>query len=505
FHHRMYDDVSDIESQMYTRPWQIEEYAKDNPKKPHIICEYTHSMGNSNGNLDAYYKLFRKYDVLQGGFVWDFKDQAILKKEGDISYLAYGGDFGDFPNDYDFSGNGLVFANGKVTPKFYEIKYWYSDVLFEDLEEGLVNIKNDYLFNNLNKYVIFITTTKNGEFVDEKCVEIDLEPGQTYELQYDVEEKRYKDEEYIVTFTVKEKNETIYAPKGHEIMHHQVILKPNTFKIEREENNKAINIKEAEELISLSTDKIKVSLSKNSGLLCEYVLNGEDILKEEVKPYFWRASTNNDRGFKNEIDAVTWRNPAMKVVNIKIENYEKVVNLIVDIELENNSTVTYMYSLDCNSKLKVQQILNPNRELSKIPVISDLFILKEEYKNITYYGRGKIENYWDKYKSAKIGLYKETVNNEIVNYLQPQENGAKTDVRYLEIKNEKGQGIKISGVPTFEFNISKYHPEDVEKADHFHKLVSLDATILRVIYKQMGVGGDDSWQALPHPEYILNA
>ena len=186
FHHRMYEDVSEIESQMYTRPWQIEEYAKNNPRKPHIMCEYTHSMGNSNGNLDAYYKLFRKYDVLQGGFVWDFKDQAILKKEGEISYLAYGGDFGDFPNDYDFSGNGLVFANGEVTPKFYEIKYWYADVLFEDIEDGLVEIKNDYLFNNLNRYDIFITTTKNGQFVDEKSVTIDLEPGKTYRLSYDV-------------------------------------------------------------------------------------------------------------------------------------------------------------------------------------------------------------------------------------------------------------------------------------------------------------------------------
>ena len=191
FHHRMYEDVSEIESQMYTRPWQIEEYAKNNPRKPHIMCEYTHSMGNSNGNLDAYYKLFRKYDVLQGGFVWDFKDQAILKKEGEISYLAYGGDFGDFPNDYDFSGNGLVFANGEVTPKFYEIKYWYADVLFEDIEDGLVEIKNDYLFNNLNRYDIFITTTKNGQFVDEKSVTIDLEPGKTYRLSYDVVQKRY--------------------------------------------------------------------------------------------------------------------------------------------------------------------------------------------------------------------------------------------------------------------------------------------------------------------------
>ena len=360
------------------------------------------------------------------------------------------------------------------------------------------------IFIHINRYDIFITTTKNGEFIDEKCVTLDLEPGQTCQLEYDVVQKRYKDEEYIVTFTVKEKNETMYAPKGHEIKHHQVVLKPNALKIEKEENANTVNIDEEDKLITLSTEKVKVSLSKESGLLCEYIVNNKNILKEESRPYFWRSSTNNDRGFKNEINAVSWRNPEMNLVNIKIENYSKLVNLIVDVELDNGSTVTYIYSLDNNSKFKVQQILNPNRDLSIIPAISDMFMLKEEFKYITYYGRGEIENYWDKYKSAKIGLYNDIVSDEMVNYLQPQENGAKTDVRYLEIKNENGEGIKISGVPTFEFNISKYHPEDVEIADHFYKLKPLNKTVLRIIYKQMGIGGDDSWQALPHPEYILN-
>ena len=178
---------------------------------------------------------------------------------------------------------------------------------------------------------------------------------------------------------------------------------------------------------------------KDLGKKCFAITKMEDnnILKEESRPYFWRASTNNDRGFKNEVDAVTWRNPNMHLVNIKIENYINLVNLVVDIELDNKSAVTYVYSLDGNSKLKIQQVLNPNRDLAKIPAISDMFILKEEFKNITYYGRGEIENYWDKYKSAKVGLYEDIVTEKMVNYLQPQENGAKTDVRYLEIKNEK--------------------------------------------------------------------
>src|SRR5699024_2205138 len=172
-----------------------------------------------------------------------------------------------------------------------------------------------------------ITTTKNGEFIDEKCVTLDLEPGQTCQLEYDVVQKRYKDEEYIVTFTVKEKNETMYAPKGHEIKHHQVVLKPNALKIEKEENANTVNIDEEDKLITLSTEKVKVSLSKESGLLCEYIVNNKNILKEELKAYFWRSSTNNDRGFKNKINAVSWRNKKKKYKLITLST-EKVKVLL---------------------------------------------------------------------------------------------------------------------------------------------------------------------------------
>lgn len=503
FHHREFEDVSDIESQMYTKPWEIERYAMEAPKKPHILCEYTHSMGNSNGNVDEYYKMFRKYPVLQGGFVWDFKDQALVNKDGDIEYLAYGGDFGDYPNDGDFSGNGLVFADGSITPKFYEMKHWFADVIFEDIEIGKVKIKNDYLFTNLNRYEFIITTTKNGLLEKESIVNIDLNPGESIEFNYEVPEKRTKKDEYIVTFTVRQKEATIYSEKGHEIVSHQVILPANEFIMEMEKCEKEVSLNIEEDNISISTENIEVKVSKSTGLIKEYKLNNENILKEDFKPYYFRPSTNNDRGSKINERTKLWRNPKLNLVSLNIENHKTLVKITSDIVLDNKSEVRYIYTLDGNSKLKIEQILNPNRDLEVIPAISDMIILKNEYKNITYYGRGPIENYWDKYKCAKIGIYKDEVKEEMVKYLQPQENGAKGDVRYLEIKDNNNKGILIEGLPTFEFNISKYHPEDIEEVDHFYKLKSYNGIVLRLLYKQMGVGGDDSWGAMTHKEYLL--
>lgn len=503
FHNREYQDVSDVESQMYTRPWNVENYANSNPKKPFILCEYAHAMGNSNGNMDAYYKLFRKYDVLQGGFIWDFKDQALLKKDGDFEYLAYGGDFGDYPNDGDFSGNGLVFADGDITPKIYEIKYWFADIIFEDIGVGKIKIKNDYLFTNLDKFNIKITTSNNGVVVDEKIINLFLEPGNSKILSYDFEEIRTNKDEYIVTISIIEKEDTLYSKVGHEVAYHQVILPSNSISMNINECNKNVNIIDDKDNILLKTDKVELIVSKKTGLINQYKINNKNLLKEEVMPYYWRASTNNDRGFRNNEIATTWRNPNKVLINLNIENYKELVKISSEILLDNQSKIIYIYSLDGNSKLDIQQIIMPNIKLSSIPAISDLFVLKDEYKNINYYGRGSIENYWDKYNCARIGLYEEVVDEKITPYLQPQECGSKSDIRYLEIKNDLGLGIKIKGKPTFEFNISKYHPEDIEVATHMHELKQYDGIILRMIYKQAGVGGDDSWHATPHPEYIL--
>ncbi|MGL5315707.1 MAG: beta-galactosidase small subunit family protein, partial [Peptostreptococcaceae bacterium] len=396
-----------------------------------------------------------------------------------------------------------IFADGNITPKIYEIKYWYANALFSDIEVGKVNIKNDYLFTNLNRYELKVTTTNNGVVISNKIEQLDVKAGESIEFNYDVPQKRMDKDEYIVTLSLVEKEDTLYASKGHEVAYHQVILPSNEFSIDMIVQNEQVNVENNETSIVLSAGTVIVEISKATGLISQYKANEESILKEENRPYFWRATTNNDRGFKNNESAITWRNPKNKLIGLVIEQYGTLAKVSSKLILDNGTEVKYNYYLDGKSKFKVEQIVTPRRELPWLPAISDMMILNNEYKYITYYGRGPIENYWDKYSCAKIGLYNDEVKEERVPYLQPQENGAKTDVRYLEIKNNKGNGIIIKGEPTIEFNISKYHPEDVEVATHFHELKSYDGVVLRLLYKQMGVAGDDSWQAKPHQEYIL--
>lgn len=503
FHHRKYDDATDVESQMYTTPSEIEEYAKRNPKKPLILCEYTHSMGNSNGNLDEYWDLFRRYPVLQGGFVWDWKDQALINNKDGVEFLAYGGDFGDYPNDGDFSGNGLVFADGTITPKIYEIKYWYSSVRFQNLELGKVKITNENLFTNFDRYEVCVTTTINGELVSTTVEEISLDAESNIEFDYDVPEKRVNNEEYIITFSVKEKYDTLYCSKGHEVSSHQVVLPSNCMELKTQNITGKVNISDENEYIVISTENVQVSIGKFTGAIHKYVVNGEDMVKEPSKPYFWRPTTNNDRGFKHDKNATTWRNSESNLVGLSVENYESLVKITAIMFLDNGTEVRYIYTVDGNSMLNIEQTIIPKAELPWIPAISTMFILDNKYSNIEYYGRGPVENYWDKFSCANIGKYKDVVNEEMVPYLQPQENGAKTDVRWLEVYNSEGKGIRIKGEPTFEFNISKYHPEHIEDATHFHELKPYNGVVLRVIYKQMGIAGDDSWQAPPHKQYIL--
>lgn len=503
-HQREYADVTDIESQMYVKPDDLKNYSLYNYKKPIILCEYAHSMGNSNGNLDEYFKLFRSNPVLQGGFIWDWKDQAILNKKDNIEYLAYGGDFGDYPNDGDFCGNGLVFADGSLSPKIYEIKYWYGNILFKDLEIGKVKVTNDFLFTNLERYEFVLETMKDGIVINKEVKSISLDPGESINLIYDVIDNREDKEEYIINISVIEKKDTSYCLKGYEVAYHQVFLPSNELSVNITSCNKKVKINDLDKSITLTTEKIEIDISKETGLIKEYKIHGENIFIKEMAPYFWRATTNNDRGFGYEKKAGPyWRNPKNKLVNIYLEDYENMVKVESKILLDNLTEVYYTYYLDGNSNLNIEETVIPNKELPWIPAISSLIILKDEYNDIDYYGRGPIESYWDKYMSAKIGVYSEEVNEEMVPYLKPQESGSKTEVRWLRIKNNKGKGIFIKGEPTFEFNISKYHPEDIEVATHLHELKPYDGIVLRLLYKQMGIAGDDSWGALPHKEYIL--
>jgi beta-galactosidase len=515
FHNRDFEDASDIESQMYTKPQDVEMYALNNPKKPFILCEYSHAMGNSCGNLFKYWELFRKYPVLQGGFIWDWKDQAILTKtpEG-INYLAYGGDFNDSPNDGNFCGNGLLFADKSLSPKIYEVKKCYESIHVNkvDLKRGIIKIYNEFLFTNLNEYKLEWNITKNGEVISNGSLDIDIEPQKSKEIiiEYNLPQNPLPYEEYILNISFILKKDTIWAKSGHEIAFKQFILPV-------EQNNKELKIINYPEIfiydkqnkLNIEGKNFTVIFDKIKGEIISYKFNGVELLKEGIRPNFWRAVTDNDRGNMLEKRCETWKYAGIlkELKNINIEFYKTKVVLYSEfvIPASNYSICKIQYEILGNGEIKVSENLIPGENLPEIPEVGTLFIMNSNFKNLVWYGNGPHENYWDRKESAKIGIYNGKVCEQYVPYLKPQECGNKTEVRWALLSNKEGTGLLIKGDPVFELNVLPYSIEELEKADHSYKLPISDKVVVRINYKQMGIGGDDSWGSKTHPEFTLYA
>ncbi|MDQ0198057.1 beta-galactosidase, LacZ type [Neobacillus ginsengisoli] len=517
YHFRKSEAASDIESTMYVHPDLVELYAKQaeffGNAKPYILCEYSHAMGNSCGNLYKYTNLFNKYSILQGGFIWDWKDQALKAKTADgIEYLAYGGDFGDTPNDGNFSGNGLIFGDGSVSPKIYEVKKCYQNVQFAEinLHEGIIEVQNKNLFINLKDYLFEWEVARNGERIETSVIEIDLDPGSAkkVKLNYSLPSEINPADEFILTVSLQLKEPTIWAEKEHEVAFEQFILPVNTNVVVAElDLLPELNINDQPDKLTILGDRFSVVFNKHNGDLESYLYDDVELIATSPVPNFWRAMTDNDHGNKLPERSSTWREAGQN----------RILHLFTFAKSKNNVEITVAYKLpttkvsSCilqysvfgNGEIKVLQQLTPGIDLPEIPEIGLLFTMDVSFQHIEWYGRGPHESYWDKKKGAKLGLYNGKVVEQFVPYLKPQECGNKTDVRWVKVTNDNGAGLRISGIPTVEFNALPYTPRDLEAYDHSYKLPKSEKVIFRVNYKQMGVGGDDSWQAKTHPEYTL--
>ncbi|MBS4197817.1 glycoside hydrolase family 2 TIM barrel-domain containing protein [Lederbergia citri] len=518
FHYRPSEAASDIESTMYIPPKLVEKYALDAEKfsdkaKPYIICEYAHAMGNSCGNLYQYTELFDKYPILQGGFIWDWRDQAIrTKTEDDTEFLAYGGDFGESPNDGNFSGNGLIFADGTVTPKIFEVKKCYQNVEFykANLENGVIMVKNKHLFSDLSHVELHWEVMEDGKVIKTGSTNVTIEPQSTANIHLDFTINDFNEYqgELILTVSFRLKEGTIWAEKGHEIAFEQFILKS----VGGEVGYQPISTKlktEDEAGMTISGDQFSVRFKKATGDLESYQINGVELLKIPLAPNFWRAMTDNDRG--NELDkrAATWREAGEKreLQSFHVDTTEDTVKVSVtyNIPTKNASTCKIIYEIKKNGTIDVNYELAPGRELPEIPEVGIMFTMDSSFSNLKWYGKGPHENYIDKEKGAKIGLYEGKVEEQYVPYLKPQECGNKTEVRWITITDKDGNGVKVSGHPTIEANVLPYTPFELEKASHTYKLPDRKQSVVRINYKQMGVGGDDSWSQKTHPEFTIYA
>ncbi|MBA2936855.1 DUF4981 domain-containing protein [Paenibacillus sp. CGMCC 1.16610] len=510
---RKSDAASDMESQMYTLPGKVEEYALTNPKKPFILCEYSHAMGNSNGNLFKYCELFDKYPILQGGFIWDWIDQAIRTKtlEG-TEYLAYGGDFGDTPNDGTFCGNGLIFADRSVTPKLVEVKKCYQNVKFEmiDLEQCRIRVKNNFLFTNLSDYDLKWELAKNGISVDEGHVTLAVEAGDTAEITLPIGlPMNVNDgEECTLTIQLLEKEDRAWADAGHEVAFEQFLLPVVTQALPPPEVGE-LRTEESETSFTAFGSDFSVTFNKLTGDLSSYSYKGVELMKEAPKPNFWRASIDNDKGNKLPERSRTWKEAGQerKLHVMHIHSYADKVEIAVEYMLPttHSSSCKLFYVVRGDGTIQLSEELQPGPNLPEIPEIGMLLQLDASFENLAWYGRGPHENHWDRAESARLGIYQGKVADQYVPYLRPQECGNKTDVRWAELTRADGLGLRIEGARAVELNALPYTPSELEAHDHMYKLPASDKIALRVNYRQMGVGGDDSWMSKTHPEFTLYA
>lgn len=515
FHYRPSDMASDIESTMYIKPDAVEQYAKNNPQKPYILCEYSHAMGNSCGGLHLYTELFDKYDIIQGAFIWDWVDQAIRTKtpEG-IEYLAYGGDFGETPHDGNFSGNGLLFADRTVTPKLLEVKKCYQSIKVSavDLRKGVLSLRNTFLFTDIEEYELQWKIALEGDIAQSGSLRIGGAPGETVEciLPYDLNALSHE-KEAVLTVSFVQPAATIWAEANHEVAWEQFVLVPRAVTLLPAPAGETPKIAEQGELLQIEGAGFALTFNTTNGDLVSYTSSGKEMLLQPARPNFWRAVTDNDMGNQLHERCAVWREASYNrtLLSISYQTQGNVINVNAVYQLPTNpdSILFVNYGIRPDGAVEITQELNPGcSSLPEIPEFGMLFVLDQSLDTISWYGRGPHENYWDRNKSAAIGRYTGKVSEQFTPYLKPQESGNKTDVRYASIsEGPDGPGLSFESAILFEINALPWSPEELEANDHAYKLPLSDKTVLRVNYKQMGVGGDDSWGAPTHQEFTLPA
>jgi len=512
-------NIVDVYSPMYAGIRYIENYAKSKPYRPLILCEYAHSMGNSTGNLQDYWDVIEKYPELQGGFIWDWVDQGLVKFDDEGNkYWAYGGDFGPdtIPSDGNFCINGIVNPDRTLHPAIYEVKKVYQNIDIEAIDISKLKFKiiNKFFFTNLNKYEIRWEIIENGKVVSKGTLDkINLKPQDTSIFHLDANGfKRMSGIEYFINFGVYTLNEEALLGKNFEIAKEQIALgfAPiiKTGKVNRPPDLKISNVHGK---LYIKAAKIKLVFDTLSGYLESYILDGTEIINSDVKADFWRAPNDNDFGNGMDKRQAIWRTAGKnaELISFDWETIEKYrVKVISKFLLpESRSFLNLEYVIWGNGKIDVTMKFKPGiKGLENFPRFGMKLVLDNAQK-LEYYGRGPHENYSDRNTSAFIGHYEGTVKDQYFPYIRPQENGYKTDCRWLILGDDK-QGIFFTSEVAFGFsalNISDYQLDQITKENYKHTIdVKPESnTFLHLDMAQMGVGGDNSWGARPHEQYKI--
>lgn len=509
FHNRDYNDTSDMESRMYAKPADIEKYLTENPEKPYISCEYMHAMGNSLGGMYKYTDLEQKYPMYQGGFIWDYIDQSIYKKDRyGNEYLAYGGDFGDRPTDYGFCTNGIVYANRELSPKMQEVKYLYQDFKLLPDQTG-VTIKNESLFSNTGAYELEYVLFLEGRELYRDSLSANVEPKSERRFEFRLPENiAAVSGEYCVQTSLKLKQSTLWAEEGYEIAFGQFVYQVGSR--ETAPVKGGLRVAHGDVNIGVHGSDFTVLFSKSVGSLVSLNYAGREMIALPPAPLFWRATTDNDRGYSQSFHSGLWyaASLARKCVDIQMEESGSQVSVAFTYQFSINSEIEVktVYTVYPDGNVHVKSVYKGAENLPQLPIFAVSFKVPADYNQLEWYAMGPEENYSDRAMGAKLGIFKNQVTDNLSGYVMPQESGNRTGVRRVSVTSQNGHGIRISSVnKPLECNISPYTAFELENAQHVYELPNVHYTVVTVAGKQMGVGGDDSWGAPVHDEHLIKA
>lgn len=503
---------TDIESRMYRRFPFLIDYAIHHPKKPFLLCEYAHAMGNSLGNFQEYWDIFESYPGLQGGFIWDWVDQGVYKEKDGIRFLGYGGDWGDAntPSDNNFLINGVVASDRSWHPHSYEVRKVYQNIGFS-YQDGTLTVTNKYFFKSLKNFRLNWQLLKDGKKVDQGVIEhLSVQPqsSQTLPLSVTVTDKNA---EYILQITASTKVKDGILDKGTDLAFAEFVLNQPEKRAYIPDTT-AIEVLQTSDKIIAKNANFELIVSKVLGQVDRYSLKGETVIEKGPVIDFWRASTDNDfgAGLNKKLYFLKDADQSARVVSVQVSE-DSIVTISIEKELLDN-TITYTQRLTVDGKgvLTVDSQLIPKKNSEQITFrIGTKMQVSGAFSTVSWYGRGPWESYADRKTSALVGMYQKSVSEMFYPYVRPQENGNRTDVRWVSLIGKKGLGIRIEAVDNLlNFTALKYSSEQLfpglkKHQTHSEQLKENAAIRLNIDLQQMGVGGDNSWGNLPLEQYQI--
>ncbi|MFK7812942.1 MAG: glycoside hydrolase family 2 TIM barrel-domain containing protein [Maribacter sp.] len=504
---------TDIVCPMYPTPEHLEDYAKNRGDRPFIMCEYSHAMGNSNGNLKEYWDIINQYNCLQGGFIWDWMDQGLVTQKDGKEFWAFGGDFGpsDIPSDGNFCMNGILWPDRTPKPALEEVKKLYAPIKFflEEVEKGKLKIKNEHLFTSLKEddyHLDWSITSENGIHETGKlALQIAADSEQYFQLPYSISNLS-SNVDYYLNINTMYNNQTLQSKELNTFTKEQFLLQKGKSKNQIDIYKSKNCIRKTASHSILADEEIELKIDNQTGLLTSLVSKEKEILLAPILPNFWRPPVDNDFGWEMPKKCAFWKSAHKSLALISVQS--SLNTITTKLATQNKDLeIHFTYRLIGLGKLAITTELKVLKLLPVLPRFGLYLKLTDELSNLKWFGRGPFENYPDRKYAANIDTYESTVDRQIVPYVSNQENGAKQDCKWLKFADKKKRNITISCQEPFSFSALDVSPSQLDRSERdkgrSHDLEKENGIHLCIDHKHMGLGGIDSWLSPPMEKYQI--